>query len=144
MRQAIDSLLAQSFEDFELIICDNASTDATESVCRGYVEADNRIRYFRNDRNIGLQANFDKVLDLATGPYFMWAGHDDLWDPSYISRMVDVLDRRDSVVLAGSNAASVDQDGKLRKYVDNVPPYSPTSTYARAKRLICAPPGGLH
>jgi glycosyltransferase involved in cell wall biosynthesis len=144
LRQAIDALLAQSFEDFELIICDNASTDATESVCHGYVEADNRIRYFGNDRNIGLQANFDKVLDLATGPYFMWAGHDDLWDPSYISRMVDVLDRRDSVVLAGSNAASVDQDGKLRKYVDNVTPYSPTSTYARAKRLICAPPGGWH
>jgi len=144
LREAVDSLLAQSFGDFELIICDNASTDNTEAICRECAQEDERIRYYRNDRNIGLQANTAKVLDLATAPYFMWASHDDLWDPSYVSRMVDQLDRHDAVVLAGSNAASVDANGTRRGRFDNWSTYSPISTHARARRLICAPPRGGH
>ena len=144
LRNAIDSLLVQSFDDFELIICDNASTDSTEAICRAFIQVDSRIRYYRNDENIGLQANTARVLDLATAPYFMWASHDDLWDPSYVERMVAQLDRRDSVVLAGSNAASVDEDGNLRKRFDNSTTYAPISTRSRACRLICVPPEGGH
>jgi len=144
LREAVDSLLAQSFEDFELIICDNASTDGTEAICRTYVEQDERIRYHRNDRNIGLQANTAKVLDLATAPYFMWASHDDVWDASYVSKMVDQLERHDSVVLAGCNAASIDEGGVRRGDFDNRSTYSPRSTCARARRLICARPEGGH
>jgi glycosyltransferase involved in cell wall biosynthesis len=142
--EAIDSLLAQTFDDFELIICDNASADATEAICRERMRDDPRIRYYRNDRNIGLQANTQKVLDLATAPYFMWASHDDLWDPSYLAVMVSELDRDDRFVLAGSNAASIDEHGRLRRQYDNWSLYSPASRYARARRLICEPPQGGH
>ena len=78
IREALDSLLAQTFTDFELIISDNASTDRTEAICREYAERDKRIRYVRQAENLGPAANFRFVLDEAVGEYFMWAAADDL------------------------------------------------------------------
>jgi glycosyltransferase involved in cell wall biosynthesis len=144
LQQGLESLLNQSFEDFELIISDNGSTDATEAISREYMSRDRRIRYYRNERNIGLQANTEKVLDLATAPYFMWACHDDRWDRSYLAKLVDQLDHGGSLVLAGSNAASIDENGTLRTFYDNQGIYAPGSTYARARRLIAAHPQGGH
>jgi glycosyltransferase involved in cell wall biosynthesis len=144
IREGIDSILAQTFRDFELIISDNASTDSTQAICEEYSARDPRIRYVRADRNLGLQANFALVLELATAPYFMWAAHDDLWDVTYVSRMVDVLDERQAVVIAGSNAASVDQDGVVRRTYDNAWIYAPRSIGARAHRFISAHEEGGH
>lgn len=144
IRDGLASLLGQSFGDFELIISDNGSTDATEAICQEYARVDKRIRYFRNETNTGLQANFAKVLDLAVAPYFMWGCPDDQWDPSYVEKMVGVLDRRESVVLAGSNSASIDQFGAQRRQYDNVAVYSRSGTSARAHRFIRARPGGGH
>jgi len=98
--QAIDSLLAQDFEDFELIISDNASTDLTGELCKAYAERDKRIVYQRNNRNLGAVANFNKVAHMAQGRFFMWASHDDLWEPSYISCLIKPLLESPSVVLA--------------------------------------------
>ena len=81
---ALDSLLAQSFTDFELIISDNASTDQTESICREYAARDNRIRYVRQGTNIGAAANFKFVLAEARGEYFMWAACDDMRSPNFV------------------------------------------------------------
>jgi glycosyltransferase involved in cell wall biosynthesis len=144
IRRGIDSLLGQTFGDLELIISDNGSTDATQAICKEYAERDPRVRYRRNARNVGLQANFAKVLELATAPYFMWGSSDDLWDASYVLKMVAVLDSHDAVVIAGSNAANIDQDGVPQSHFDNVSVYSPRGTGARAHRFICTPPGGGH
>ncbi|WNC86000.1 glycosyltransferase family 2 protein [Thermosynechococcus sp. QKsg1] len=76
IREALDSLLAQTFTDFELIISDNASTDETEAICREYAAKDKRIRYVRQAQNLGAAANFKYVLDEARGEYFMWAAAD--------------------------------------------------------------------
>ena len=84
IREALDSLLAQTFTDFELIISDNASTDGTEAVCREYAAKDDRIRYVRQEENRGAAANFQFVLEQARFPFFMFASHDDLWDPIHI------------------------------------------------------------
>ena len=111
---------------------------------REYVSRDRRIRYHRNEHNIGLQANTEKVLSLATAPYFMWACHDDRWDRSYLAKLVDQLDHGSSIVLAGSNAASIDENGTLRTFYDNRGVFAPGSTYARARRLIRAHPQGGH
>jgi len=100
IKLALDSLLAQDFKDFEIIISDNASTDNTEEICEKYIKKDERIKYIRQCENIGLDRNFNFVLDKAKGEYFMWAAHDDLWEPTYISEMVKVLDNNKSVVLA--------------------------------------------
>src|SRR5262245_49168770 len=78
LKDAIDSLLAQRFEDFELIILDNASTDRTEEICRTYADQDNRIRYVRNEENIGLARNFNRAFQLSSGEYFKWASADDV------------------------------------------------------------------
>lgn len=91
IRDALDSLLAQTFTNFELIISDNASTDNTEQICRNYAARDARIRYVRQPKNLGAVANFRFVLDEAAGEYFMWAAHDDLWDKNFISWAISAL-----------------------------------------------------
>ena len=68
--QAIESILSQTFTDFELIIADNASTDDTEELSRAYVRRDRRVRYFRNETNIGAARNFNRVFNLSTGEYY--------------------------------------------------------------------------
>lgn len=137
IEQAIDSLLSQDFTDFELIISDNASTDKTGEICRQYAKRDNRIRYYRNDVNIGMEANFKKVLDLANAPYFMWASYDDLWEPSYISEMVEVLDNNESLIIASSISDEIDEEGKQTwAHYDHLDLYSQGTTFKRAYKFL--------
>lgn len=92
IREALDSLLAQTFTDFELIISDNASTDATESICRNYAERDSRIRYIQQRENFGALPNFQFVLNEARGEYFMWAACDDKWDRNWVVSLRNALE----------------------------------------------------
>lgn len=80
----LDALLGQSFDQFELIISDNASTDRTEAICREYAERDSRIRYVRQPENNGPLRNFRFVFDVAQAEYFMWAGCDDFWSSDFL------------------------------------------------------------
>jgi glycosyltransferase involved in cell wall biosynthesis len=100
IREALDSLLGQTFTDFELIISDNASTDSTEAICREYAAKDQRIRYIRQSQNLGASGNFKFVLDEALGEYFMWAAHDDRWDRKFVEMMVQILDSDSKAGLA--------------------------------------------
>ena len=108
LREALDSLLAQDFTAFELIVSDNASCDATEPICRSY-EADPRVRYLRNAENIGATANFARLPKLARGDYFMWAAHDDRWEPSFVSKCVAQLDAHPEAVLCFSQVRFMDE-----------------------------------
>ena len=108
---ALDSLLAQTFREFELIISDNASTDATATICGHYAGRDERIRYSRNCTNIGGAPNFRRVFHLASGEYFMWAMHDDIYAPTFLARAVEVLDRDPTVVLCCARTRVVDAGG---------------------------------
>src|ERR1700753_3521498 len=98
LEAALDSLLAQTFTSFELIVCDNASTDGTQAICERYAARDSRIRYERNERNMGASWNFNPVYSLARAPYFKQAAHDDLCEPEFLERCVAVLDRDPDVV----------------------------------------------
>lgn len=111
LEEAVDSILAQTFTDFELIISDNASTDLTDKICRRYAELDSRIRYYRNPTNIGGANNENQTFKLARGEYFRWAAHDDVCAPELLERCVEILDRDDTVVLAHSKIIKIDQDG---------------------------------
>lgn len=91
IRDALNSLLAQTFTDFELIISDNASTDATGSICRDYAKQDSRIRYIRQHENLGVLPNFQFVLNEARGEYFMWAACDDQWFSNWIEQLQGAL-----------------------------------------------------
>jgi glycosyltransferase involved in cell wall biosynthesis len=112
LEQALDSLLNQTFKDFELIISDNASMDDTERICRAFAERDERIRYVRQPRNLGPGANFRYVLDAARGEFFMWAAHDDCRAPTCIVRLVERLDRNPRAVLASCDFDNIDYQGR--------------------------------
>ncbi len=110
--EALDSLLGQTFEDFELIISDNASTDRTEEICRAYAAKDKRMRYYRSEKNRGAAWNFNRVLELSSGEYFKWAAHDDMCAPTFLEKCVSVLAFDRSVVLCYARA--IDVDGQRR------------------------------
>ena len=112
IKETLDAILAQTFVDFELIICDNASTDATEKICQSYAAKDKRINYYRNQHNIGATGNFNRVFQLSSGEYFKWAAHDDLLAADYLAQCVEVLDRDRSVVLCHSQVQIIDERGK--------------------------------
>lgn len=97
---ALDSLLAQTYQNFELIISDDASSDSTGEICRRYQDSDPRIKYIRNEKNIGELANFNQVLRMGQGTFFMWAAHDDLWETDFIKELVALLEDNPSAVLA--------------------------------------------
>jgi len=103
LAQALDSLLAQNFSDFELLISDNGSTDQTQGICREYALKDPRVKYYRNETNQGPYWNFNHVFHLASADYFMWAAHDDYWEPFYLQACLEILDRSETVVLAGTS-----------------------------------------
>jgi glycosyltransferase involved in cell wall biosynthesis len=113
IRDALDSILAQTYGDFELLISDNASTDDTQDIVRSYAARDRRIRYHRNKENIGAAKNLNRVFHLASGEYFRWAAHDDMMAPECLAKCVEVLDRDRDVVLCQARAKVIDERGRV-------------------------------
>jgi glycosyltransferase involved in cell wall biosynthesis len=117
LRRAIDSLLAQDYPNFELMISDNASGDQTAAICEEYQAKDKRVHFFHNDANQGMVWNFKRVLNLAQGEYFMWAAHDDRWVPQFISSLLPELQLHPEAGVAMPATDLVDEDGGLVKPV---------------------------
>lgn len=113
LSEAIDNLLSQTFTDFELIICDNASTDRTAEICHEYARRDRRIIYHRNETNIGCAQNFNRVLEYACGEYFKWASYDDLHAPNFLEECIQVLDNDPSIILCHTRTNFIDTEGKV-------------------------------
>ncbi len=111
--ETLDSILGQTFRDFELIISDNASTDATQQICEQHAARDSRIRYHRNHANMGAGWNIRRVFSLATGKYFKWAACDDLYEPTFLGRCVNALEQDSTFVLAHSRTRVIDERGKF-------------------------------
>ena len=118
LHSAFESLLAQDYDNFELIISDNHSTDSTQEICLDYLARDNRIRYHRNKTNVGAINNFNRVFELSQGEYFMWAAHDDLREPSYISSCLEILEMNSNVILCCSNTL-LNEGGNFRELKEN-------------------------
>lgn len=117
LREAISSIVLQSYRDFELVISDNASTDATESICREFCLLDPRIRYIRQSVNIGAARNFNILVAEARGRYFKWMAHDDVIAPTYLAACVDTLERDATAVLVSTRARYIDSSGnRLEAY----------------------------
>ena len=107
----LNSLLAQTFSDFEIIICDNASTDGTKAICDDFVQRDSRVRYYRQPENVGAARNFNRTFDLACGEYFQWFAHDDLCAPTFLERCVARLDAVPEAVLCFPMTQFIDANG---------------------------------
>jgi glycosyltransferase involved in cell wall biosynthesis len=124
--QAIRSILSQTFTDFELIISDNASTDRTGEIAQAYAGRDRRIRYYRNEKNMGGGWNARRVCELATGKYFRWAAADDMLEPDLLRQCVEALESDPARVVAYPRTKIVDERGNLVEYhVSPVKPDSP-------------------
>ncbi len=111
LEAAISSILAQSFGDFELVICDNASTDRTAEICRGFAAGDSRIRYVRHPENLGAHPNYNRSFELSRGRYFKWAAHDDVLQPGFLRACVDALEKNTDAALCQSDIDYIDERG---------------------------------
>ena len=113
LAEALESLINQSFEDFEIVISDNASSDRTQEICEAFCRDDSRIRYSRLDENRGAAFNYNRVFEECSGEYFKWAAHDDLCEPEFLERCVNALEAAGSeTVLAYTAAVTIDAEGK--------------------------------
>jgi glycosyltransferase involved in cell wall biosynthesis len=113
LANALDSLLCQDYQDFELVISDNGSNDGTEEICQKYARFDKRIRYYRWKQNNGAAWNYNQVFKLSKGEYFKWAAHDDECHRAFLGRCVEVLrSAPDSVVMVYPQAEMIDEEGK--------------------------------
>ena len=111
---AIASILGQTFTDFELLIADNGSTDATASICRAWEADDSRVRHLRSEVNHGLAWNWNRLVGAASGEYFRWAAHDDLLDRELLQRCVGALDAAGGgVVLSYPRTLDIDAVGEV-------------------------------
>ena len=151
IREALDSLLAQTFTDFELIISDNCSTDNTDSICKEYALKDSRIKYIRQLKNIGPTANFKFVLQKAKADYFMWAAHDDRWRSNFLEKLSSILSNDSACGLAFSNyivrdleteselfykVSASDTDSKTYNFLLRVLNVCPSLIYGLFKRSL--------
>lgn len=113
LQHALDSILSQTFVDYELIICDNASTDETARICQEYASRDDRIRYHRNQENIGAAGNFNLAFGLSRAPYFKWAAADDTIAPDFLEKCIQVLDEHPDIVLSYTKVDRINAAGQI-------------------------------
>jgi glycosyltransferase involved in cell wall biosynthesis len=116
IEEAFDSILNQTFPDFELIVSDNASTDRTQQICLDYAFKDSRVRYYRNKKNLGAPTNYNRVFELSSSEFFKWAAYDDVLAPDFLKKCVAVLDKDQSIVGCYCETGRIDKDGNFLGY----------------------------
>lgn len=118
---SVEAVLAQTFGDFELIVSDNASTDATEEICRSYANKDSRIRYVRNERNVGASKNYNQLFHLSASPYFRWFNSDDLSSPRLHELCLKALIDHPDASMSYGKTAIIDGEGRcVEQYEDRL------------------------
>jgi glycosyltransferase involved in cell wall biosynthesis len=107
LEQAISTLIKQSYENVEIIIADDCSSDNSQEICEQYESRYSQITFIKNETNLGAQGNFRKILHLCSGKYITYASQDDYWDENFISYLVEKLESNNSAVLAASAAQAI-------------------------------------
>jgi len=111
LEEAINSILNQSYQNYEVIITDNDSTDNTSKICQKYLH-NKKIKYYKNSTNLGATRNWNIAFSKSRGEYFTWHPHDDVLHPKYIENCVKILDNHQEVVLCHSRTGIIDENGK--------------------------------
>jgi glycosyltransferase involved in cell wall biosynthesis len=136
--ETLDSLLGQTYSDFELVISDNHSSDGTAELCQAYAARDSRIRYYSAPKNLGAAWNYNRVFHLSRGAYFKWAASDDLCAASFLERCVETLDPNPAAVCCYSKTRIIDADSKVIKDYDNLADMSDTCPRQRMLSLMAS------
>ncbi len=109
LAQQLDSIIAQTYKDLEIIIVDDCSTDATVSIIKRYTEADDRIKFYKNEHNLGYNKNFERAISLTTGDYISISDQDDIWELNKIEVLFENIGNN---WLVFSNSKFIDESGK--------------------------------
>jgi glycosyltransferase involved in cell wall biosynthesis len=142
LESAIDSILNQTFRDFELIISDNCSTDGSGEICRRFAAHDSRIRYYRAEHNMSAGWNLRNVYFKAIGKYFKWATHDDMIQPDFLRLCIDALEADDSLVVAHTLTRCIDESGQFVESNEERLRTSSLDPVVRARDLLLKGHGG--
>lgn len=132
LRVTLEAVLGQTFTDFELVICDDASTDDTRGAVKGYT--DPRIRYHRNERNLGLYGNWNRCIELAAGQYISIYHDHDIYLPTILARSVALLDRHPSAGFVHTASLVIDPAGEPAGL--DIRPFSELTPSAQMMRSI--------
>ena len=137
---AIESHLSQSFGDFDLVISDNGSTDATPQICADYASKDKRVKYLRSDENRGILWNHRRVFEAVESPsqYFRWAGADDIMEPGLLQAMVTVLENRPEVEAVVPYTKNIDDNGLIIGSMSNTLDLQSSNVFERARDVMLA------
>ncbi len=140
LEAAIDSHLAQSFSDFQIVISDNGSNDATEEICTRYARQDSRITYLRSPVNRGILWNHRRVLEPVNDAtlYFRWAGADDVMEPGLLKAMVEVLDARPEIEAVMPATKNIDEDGRVIRTMERTLNLESPDAVQRARQILIA------
>ncbi|MBI2024337.1 glycosyltransferase family 2 protein [Candidatus Giovannonibacteria bacterium] len=144
IRRTLDSLLSQTYGNFELIISDDASTDGTEQICREYAERDKRIRYTKQESNLGVKGNFYFVLGEAHGQYFMRASDDDWWAPDFLEKLITPLENNSEYICSMSSFARVYNNGEVEENLIFDSGLNDAGRYEIFKRILMRKKGFDH
>lgn len=136
IRFALDSLLAQTIPDLEVVVTDNCSTDSTPRIVRDYAARDPRVKYVRNNTNLGPARNYNRCIELARGGYFKWSSADDVCAADFIEKCVKVLDADPSVVLVYPRTSVIDPEGKVVYHYGYELELADPRPYVRLARLL--------
>lgn len=136
LRETLESLRAQTFSEWTLLVSDNASTDATMDIVREFAAEDDRIQYQVHEENIGAHRNYNSIVPRANSEYFKWMAHDDLLAPTFLERCVAILDARPEVVLAFTAAERIDELGNKIDDLRSKSNYESDSPYVRLRAYI--------
>lgn len=121
IENTLDSILNQTYSNIEIIISDNASTDNTEASCRDYAAKDNRVRYFRNDQNIGVSNNYNSVFNHSSGDFFKWSSASDIIKPDFIEKCLEKFNADPELVLVCPGTVLFNEEtGSEEEYVENI------------------------
>lgn len=138
VREAIESILAQTFTDFRLVIGDNCSTDRTSEICQEYVKRDSRVQYYRHEQNLGVVGNSNFLFEQCDAPYFRWQAHDDVLAPTFLERCLEVIEADPTLSIVHCRSLMIDEHGDCIGNYDGEVPLSDPRVSERLWRILWA------
>ncbi|MEK7180185.1 MAG: glycosyltransferase [Patescibacteria group bacterium] len=139
--QAIESLIGQTYTDWVMLISDDTSKDRTQAICEEYARKDARIKYIKQEKNLGLFANFKFTLDRGDSEYFMWAAQDDMWEKDYLQTCVEYLEKDKGIGVATTCNKTIDSFGRTVLESPWMVNLSGKPSYMQVARYVLEPEG---
>lgn len=112
LREQLDSIQAQSMDDFEVVACDDCSTDETLQILEEYASIDSRFKVFSNKKNLGFKKNFEHILTLCKGEFIAFCDQDDIWEPNHLETLINNIENHDCI---GANSLIIDENGESQR-----------------------------